>query len=110
MKYAIDFVIYSENPTLRGDVDVYIPSKEDGRVFNEEYDLKVGKDEEDRYAIRGNIKCNTKSDAEIVLNNIKTLVKQRVDKVGEDSFIALGKWMHDEPVPTKCTRTILWSK
>jgi hypothetical protein len=110
MKPAIDFVIYSEDSTLRGDIDLYVPSEQDNRVFKEEYELKAGRDLEGRYFIKGNVKCNNRTDADIVLGNIKQLCTNNALKIEQGSFIAIGEWMHDEEIPTKCKRTILWSK
>lgn len=110
MKYAIDFTVFSENSTLRGNLGLLVPSEQDGRVFKEEYTLYAGQDIEERYRINGNIKCHNKTDVDTVLNNLIQMCISNGAKIGEGSFIALGEWMHDEPIPTKCSRTILWSK
>jgi len=110
MKYAIDFTVFTEDSTLRGDLDLLTPSEQDSRVFKEEYTLYAGQNIEGRYCINGNIKCHNKTDVDIVLNNLIQMCTSNEAKIGTGSFIALGEWVHDEPIPTKCSRIILWSK
>jgi hypothetical protein len=113
---AVEFLIFTDNSTLRGNVSILIPSKQDSRVLDREYRLyassQIDPVDERGGRIGGSIKCHNESDVQIVCNNLISLVQQNDLKVLEGSFIGIH-YCHqvEDDLPVKpCTLTKLWSK
>ena len=114
---TIEFNIYTNNSTLRGDASMLMPDDRDLRVLNKEYILRVANVEElgypkGTYLLKGSVKCHSENDVLIVLNNLKTLISNNESKVFARSFLAVhycGQ-VEDDKAIKSCTMNKIWSK
>lgn len=120
MVSAIDIYIITKNNTLRGDLSMLLPDDRDSRVINKEYVLQVinyGIHAESigiplgAIILNASIKCHSKDDVSIVLNNLKSLISSNLAKVYEGSWVGIHSCnqVEDGKQDTPCTLQKIWS-
>lgn len=116
---TIEVNIVSKSNTFLWNCRMLIPDDRDGKVLNREYKLgftNYGEISENMgiplgaTILKGSVKCHSKSDVLIVLENLKTLIKGNIEKVLEGSYLAIhycGQVEDDKPVRS-CTLEKVW--
>lgn len=98
MKYSLDCYIKTNNQGIRNAVKQLVPSIEDSRVWNGQYDYK--ETEEEGVAVFScMVRFNTKADRDGVTNSVRGLAGV-IHNLESGSFVREHKCYHDE-TPTK---------
>ncbi len=116
MVNAIEVYIPTSSNTLRADLSIFLPDTRDIRVLNREYRLRnitqsVGGGICEKPILVASIKCHSKDDVLIVLNNLETIVKNNLSKIGQGAYLAIhycGQ-VEDGVPTTECYLEKVWS-
>ena len=111
MKFSLDFYIVCNNDAILDGIMQKVPSKLDGKVWQEGYDFYRGITFEGNKCLSGSIRFNAKIDRQTIFDNIKNSVTPAIlSQILTGSFINIHSCNHDESSVMGCVSTRVWSK
>lgn len=108
MKYSLDCYIKTNNQGIRNAVKQLIPSIEDNRIWDGEYDYKEY-EEEEVSVFSCMVRFNVKADRNAIINSVRGLAGV-IHSCEVGSFVREHKCYHDETDARPCEEETILRK